>query len=108
MILTQESRSSRTSNKTTRQARVFLRLKMTRLTFQKPSDGLSETARIRLDLPRVAPRQRLPNEAAPRIHVNASQRVGKGGSNSYTGAELKEAPARPGSMAAYQIKSRGF
>ena len=27
---------------------------------------------------------------------------------SYTGTELKEAPARAGSMAAYQIKSRGF
>lgn len=52
--------------------------------------------------------QRHVDAAAPRVHVNATQRVDKDGGNSYLGHELKEAPARPGSMAAYQIKSRGF
>jgi len=76
--------------------------------FLKPHENLTATQRKSLGLPKTPPRERHPDEAAPRIHVNASQRVGKNGSNSYTGAELKEAPARAGSMAAYQIKSRGF
>ena len=76
--------------------------------FLKPHDDLTATQRKSLGLHKTPPRERHPDEAAPRIHVNASQRVAKNGDNSYTGAELKEAPARPGSMAAYQIKSRGF
>ena len=76
--------------------------------FLKPHDDLTATQRKSLGLHKTPPRPRLPGEAAPRIYVNATQFVGKNGSNSYTGAELKEAPARPGSMAAYQIKSRGF
>jgi hypothetical protein len=77
-------------------------------TFLKSTDTLNATQRKSLGLHKEPPRQRLPDEAGPRIYVNASQRVGKNGLNSYTGAELKEAQARPGSMAAYQIKSRGF
>lgn len=76
--------------------------------FLEPHDGLTETQRKSLGLHKVTPRERHPDEAAPRIHVNAAQRVGKNGANSYTGAELKTAPARAGSMAAYQIKSRGI
>ena len=68
--------------------------------FLKPHDNLTATQRKSLGLPKTPPRERHPDEAAPRIHVNATQWVGKGGSNSYTGAELKEAPARAGSMAA--------
>lgn len=76
--------------------------------FLKPSDELTATQRKSLGLKKTPPRERRPDEAQPRIYVNASQRVAKNGDNSYTGAELKEAPARAGSMAAYQIKSRGF
>ena len=70
--------------------------------FLKPHGDLTATKRKSLGLQRVPPRPRLPGEAGPRIYVNASQR------ESYTGTELKEAPARAGSMTAYQIKSRGF
>lgn len=76
--------------------------------FLKPSDELTATQRKSLGLQKVPPRQRDPDEAGPRIYVNATQRVTTNGSNSYTGAELKDAPARAGSMAAYQIKSRGL
>lgn len=76
--------------------------------FLKPHDELTATQRKSLGLPKTPPRERHPDEAPHRIYVNATQWVGKDGSNSYTGAELKEAPARAGSMAAYQIKSRGF
>ena len=76
--------------------------------FLKPHDNLTATQRKSLGLPKTPPRPRLPDEAQPRIYVNATQRVDKDGGNSYLGHELKEAPARPGSMAAYQIKSRGF
>lgn len=76
--------------------------------FLKPHDNLTATQRKSLGLHKTPPRERHPDEAAPRIYVNATQFVGKNGSNSYTGAELKEAPARAGSMTAYQIKSRGF
>ena len=70
--------------------------------FLKPKDEITATARKSLGLQKEPPRIRLPGEAGPRIYVNASQR------ESYTGAELKEAPARGGSMAAYQIKSKGI
>lgn len=70
--------------------------------FLVPSEGLTATQRKSLGLQKVPPRPRLPGEAGPRIYVNASQR------ESYTGAELKEAPARAGSMDAYQIKTRGI
>ena len=76
--------------------------------FLKPHDSLTATQRKSLGLPKTPPRERHPDEAAPRIYVNATERVGRDGSNSYLGTELKEAPARAGSMAAYQIKSRGF
>jgi len=81
---------------------------MTNPKFLKPQDGLTATQRKSLGLPKTPPRERLPEEARPRIYVNASQFVGKKGENSYTGAELKQAPARAGSMAAYSIKSKGF
>lgn len=77
-------------------------------TFLKPRDELTATQRKSLGLKRTPPRERHPDEAQPRIHVNATKRVGEDGSNSYLGTELKEAPARAGSMAAYQLKSRGF
>lgn len=70
--------------------------------FLKPKDELTATARKSLGLQKCQPRQRLPGEAGPRIYVNASQR------ESYTGAELKEAPARAGSMDAYAIKTIGI
>lgn len=76
--------------------------------FLKPQDGLTATQRKSLGLQKVPPRKRLPDEAQPRIYVNASQRVGKNGSNSYTGAELTAHPARAGSMLAYSIKSKGI
>ena len=76
--------------------------------FLKPHDNLTATQRKSLGLHKTPPRERHPGEAQPRIYVNATQRVDKDGGNSYLGHELKEAPARPGSMAAYQIKSRGF
>ena len=76
--------------------------------FPNPHEGLTDTQRRSLGLKKVPPRERHPDEAAPRIYVNATERVGRDGSNSYLGSELKEAPARAGSMTAYQIKSRGF
>ena len=76
--------------------------------FLKPHDDLTATQRKSLGLPKTPPRDKHPDEAAPRIYVNATQFVGKKGENSYKGAELKDAPARAGSMAAYSIKSRGF
>ena len=76
--------------------------------FLKPQESLTATQRKSLGLQKAPPRERHPDEAQPRIYVNATQFVSKNGSGSYTGEELKEAPARAGSMAAYQIKSKGF
>lgn len=76
--------------------------------FLQPKEELTATQRKSLGLPKTPPREKHPDEAGPRIYVNASQRVGADGSNSYTGADLKEHPARAGSMAAYNIKSKGF
>lgn len=81
------------------------------MTINLPNKGTelsSNTKKLlnKCNLPIVNPKHI--DAAAPRIHVNASQYVGKRGENSYTGAELKAAPARAGSMAAYQIKSRGI
>lgn len=57
-------------------------------------------------LPIVNPKHA--DAAGPRVYVNASQRVGKKGENSYTGAELKQTPARgETAMTAYRIKSLG-
>ena len=57
-------------------------------------------------LPIVNPRH--VDAAAPRVHVNASQRVAADGGNSYSGLELTTPPARgEASMAAYRIKSLG-
>lgn len=70
--------------------------------FLPSTNTLTFTQRKSLGLQKVPPRQRLPGEAQPRIYVNASQR------ESYTGAELKEAPARAGAMDAYQIKTKGI
>ena len=76
--------------------------------FLKPHENLTATQRKSLGLHKTPPRERHPDEAQPRIYVNATQFVGKNRSNSYTGAELKEAPARAGTTAAHQIKTRGF
>ncbi len=57
-------------------------------------------------LPIVNPRHA--DAAAPRVHVNASQRVDKDGGNRYIGTELTDLPARgESSMTAYRIKSLG-
>ena len=70
--------------------------------YLKPHNGLTATQRKRLALEKSPPRQRLPTEAQPRIHVNASQR------ESYTGAELRPYTGRPGAMDAYKLPSLGL
>ena len=72
-------------------------------TFLKPQEGLTDTQRKVLNLPRVAPRKRLPGEALPIQFCNASA------SGTYrTGQGETVAPLRPGATNALNIKSRGF
>lgn len=70
--------------------------------FLQPKEELTATQRKSLGLPKTPPREKHPDEAGPRIYVNASQR------DPYVPTELNAPPARAGSMAAYNIKSKGF
>ncbi len=73
------------------------------LRFAKPSNSLSETARKALELPRVPPRVRHPDEATSVVICPASAPRGYciGDGDTFQ-------PLRRGAMQALQLPSRGF
>jgi len=77
--------------------------------FAKPSNSLSETARKALELPRVPPRERHPDEATSIVICPASAPRGyRPGDGESRHLRKEPQPIRAGAMQALQLPSRGF